>query len=507
MTVAQAGVPAAVGGPVRAGGVFAALLRFEALRLLRSPVLWAAALAVLGLRTFNTWNWLADMSVETIDSAYAALLIAATTLILANLAATRDRRRGLPESLGALPGTARQRTLAVTVAAAGTGAAVTGLTLGVHLLARAILARPVAGRFDVYEVLGGIAATALFAVAGVAVGRWVPSLIAGPLALAVLGYLSFFNIALWKGGWLAPMVAVPGPEWGQRPSQAHAVYLAAVVVVIGVLGVLRHGVRPVPVVAGTAALAVAVAAGGVVLRDAPPSPWETYPPDLPAPPGYDHAAQVCREGGAVTVCAFPDYQAWIPEWRKVAQPVAAAVPPQAKNAIPLIRQETPARPDTRDDARPTARVWGMLPRPGAAETPRPYLAGLIAATVTGLREGTPGERWAAEAGRECAAHGQARTVVALWLAGQREPLLPAGEVRVPLGEGLVIAASQLGGVRYGEAESSYARRLLAVPDAKQRIWAEWDRLTDPRTTLEEALPVLGLRAEFPIARAEGRPCG
>ncbi|RBQ19245.1 hypothetical protein DP939_15015 [Spongiactinospora rosea] len=505
-TVTRAGVPAAVGGPVRPGRVFAALLRFEALHLLRSPALWVAAVAVLGLRAYQTWNWLPDMSVETVGTVSTALLISATVLILANLAGTRDRRRGLPETLSALPSRARQRTSAVTVATAAVGATVSGAVMGTHLLARSILAEPAAGRFDGYEVIGGMAATALFAVVGVAIGRWVPSLVAGPLALAVLGCLCIFGITLWQGGWLVPVVMFHSPERGPRPSEAHAVYLMAMVVVISVLAALRHGVRAVPVVAGTVGLAVAVGAGAWVIRDAPPSPWLTSPRTYPPPPGYDYAAQVCRTGDAVTVCAFPDYQAWIPEWSKVVEPIATAVPPQARDAIPLIRQETLSRPYSGDDTRPTVNVWMTLPRRGAAEIQRAYLAGLTAATVTGLRNGRPGKRWTAEGSSGCGARGQARTLVALWLAGRSGPLLPAGGVRVWLGEGSVVAASQLGAVRYGAAELSYARRLLARPDARQRIWAAWDRLTDPKTSLAEALPALGLRAEFPIARAEGQPC-
>ncbi|MEU1725792.1 hypothetical protein [Nonomuraea sp. NPDC005692] len=66
--------------------------------------------------------------------------------------------------------------------------------------------------------------------------------------------------------------------------------------------------------------------------------------------------------------------------------------------------------------------------------------------------------------------------------------------------------SPLGMIRYGAAELGYARRLLTTPDARQRIWTHWRTLVKPGTTVEQALPLLGLRPEFPADPVKGQPC-
>ncbi|MDF5758264.1 hypothetical protein [Spongiactinospora sp. TRM90649] len=499
--------PPAAAVPTRPARVWAALFVFEVGRMLRNPALWTAALAVLALRTYLTWGYLTDLEVEPIVTGGTALLISATALILGDLAGTRDRRGGLPETLGAVPGSPAARTLAAALAAGAAGTLVTGLVVGVHLLARTLSATPVAGRLDPFEVLGAMAVTALFGVLGVALGRWIPSLVAGPLALAVLGYLSLFGVSLGFAAWLAPVMAYHSPEWGERPSGAHFAYVVALAVLAGVLALLRHGLRPLPVVAGVAALAVAVPAGAVSVRDSPKAPWTGADGAgrRNSAPGYAYADQVCEKPGLVDVCAFSDYRAWIPEWAGAVEPVAAAVPHGARQAVPVVRQETLSEPYGGDDPRASVRVYMTLSAAGAAQPHRAYLAGITAATIVGLRDGRPGRRWSAE-GNGCDARGQARTVVALWLAGRSAPLLPTGPVQVWLGQGTARAFSQLGGSRYGDAEAGYARRLLERPDARERVWANWDRLTRPQTTLREALPLLGLREEFPAGRPEARPC-
>lgn len=48
-------------------------------------------------------------------------------------------------------------------------------------------------------------------------------------------------------------------------------------------------------------------------------------------------------------------------------------------------------------------------------------------------------------------------------------------------------------VNWGAAEVAYAKALLAVPDARERVHAAWDKLVNPATTIDQALPLLGLK--------------
>ncbi|GAA3012614.1 hypothetical protein GCM10017559_39520 [Streptosporangium longisporum] len=181
------------------------------------------------------------------------------------------------------------------------------------------------------------------------------------------------------------------------------------------------------------------------------------------------------------------------------------VPRRARERIPVIRQVPAGGPASDDPGTPrTWTVWSTDPG-----RHRALLAGRVAATVTGLEHG-------------CAGPGRARTVVALWLAGRAGPLLeapgpddwrrghseeasPAWQLRVPMGgDGRELRLPGQLGVRYGAAEVGYARRLLERPDAVRRVRAGWDVLTAPETTVEQALPLLGLRSEFPAD--EDVPC-
>ncbi|MCG5217484.1 hypothetical protein [Streptosporangium sp. KLBMP 9127] len=483
----------------RVGGMRTALVMFETRRLLRSPALWVAAVAVFALRTFYTWGWLPDLTTETINTAGTALLLTAVVMVQANLAATRDQRHGLPETLGAVPVAAEVRTLAAAVATAAVGAALSGLVMGLHLLIHS-LAGPVVGRFDPYEPLGAVTATALAAVLGVAIGRWLPWLVAGPLAVFAFALVVLFTGTGEAGGWWFLVIAQHMPEWGDRPSGSHLVYLLAMTVLVVAVALLRHGPRPLRVGAAVAALAVALPAGIVTASRAPVLPWTLPRHEQAAVPNH-LGEHVCEKRDAVTYCAYPGYTAWVPIWEEIMRPVVAAVPPAAAGRIPVVRQET-----LRDNRTPavgrTVSTWMVWPS-GYAGPHRALLAGTAAATVVGMR--SSGLRWGQN--RVCDARNQARTVVALWLAGQKEPLLSPGSHVHWLAQGATRdISSQLGEAQYGSSELGYARRLLEQPGARERIWAGWDTLVRPGTTLAEALPLLGLREEFPIEAPRGTTC-
>ncbi|GAA3507719.1 hypothetical protein FHR32_004282 [Streptosporangium album] len=117
------------------------LVCFEAWRLLRSPILWGAALAALVMESVQGAAWLPDLTMVTIDAVTASTLVGAAVMITANLAAGRDRRHALPETLAALPGRAALRTRAVALAAlavrrhSGRQAALAGAALQLALYA------------------------------------------------------------------------------------------------------------------------------------------------------------------------------------------------------------------------------------------------------------------------------------------------------------------------------------------------------------------------------------
>ncbi|MEV6982929.1 hypothetical protein AB0M95_16930 [Sphaerisporangium sp. NPDC051017] len=427
-------------------------------------------------------------SIATIDMASSGLIVGAATLIAANLIITRELRNQMPETLAALPVRAPARTrAAVLITPLVTMVPVTAAIL-VQLTSLRVGTTVGAGRFDAYALVTGVVVVALSAVIGIALGRWLPTLIAPGIALFVLGAAMVLGLAAW----LLPLVFVSGiPVELSRPSGWHLVYIVALVFLVGAVALLRHGPRPGP--ATIAAAATVFALGATVLGGQ----------------GQHKAfaaasTQHCERRGEVTYCAFPPYVPWIGLWQQAVEPVVAAVPPAARHALPEIRQrvydwrrfprEKLARPAVRPD-----QTWG---RNGGETASRRILAAQVAAAVTGL----PWDEM--DSGGylpTCDARGQARTVVALWLAEhvERQHLPSSIDTFNQEGDRKIgsIPRSDMGWVDYGPAELGYARRLLADPGAERRIWAHWDVLTNPKSTVSQVIPLLGLS----VQPASGRP--
>ncbi|GIH71150.1 ABC transporter [Sphaerimonospora thailandensis] len=487
-----------------------ALFQFEVRRLLRSPLLWGAAVLSLGLRLLAVWQWLPDFTTDPTSMSGSMLLLAAAALLAANLAASRDTRGGLPETLGALPGRAAVRTWAAVAAAVVVGTGIAALVMAVYLPVRWVMG-PVAGTLDPYEALAGVLAVPFAAALGALLARWVRWLVAVPVTVFLLGAFTYLNgNQSGYGDWFLPVVLFHAPDWPDRPSGLHVIYLAAATVLLAALALLRHGVSPVRVIGAVTAAAVAVPAGAVAsaqapgpemneLRFHPVNTEQARRQPLPAQIRERYLttdAQQCREHGLITYCAFPDYVSWIPRWASAIEPVAEALPPSKRAGLPVVRQGTGSwflyEPYSESSVR-AGMVWG---RAGGEDDLRANLASDLIRKVThvGLRRGG----W-------CDGHGQARTVVTLWLIGQVVPPTLPEEKEVQIGTSIVTRGPFPLKIRYGPAELGYARRLLTTPDTRERIWAHWETLVSPRTTIEQALPLLGLRDLSPAEKVPAEP--
>jgi hypothetical protein len=115
---------------------------------------------------------------------------------------------------------------------------------------------------------------------------------------------------------------------------------------------------------------------------------------------------------------------------------------------------------------------------------------------------------------QCSALGQARAVVALWLAasatdGTRRAFLQDGKVNLRLhhqgpntdvgpyfySEALNIVPVFNFPVAWGEPEATYANQLLAMPKHRvsEVIRANWAHLTDPATSSDDVARLFGLK--------------
>lgn len=192
--------------------------------------------------------------------------IAAGTFLATFTAAVRSRRHGTDELYGTQPAAAAVRTAGHLVAV-GWGVAGSIALLAVagvwHQLWDGVLV-PMPGEVvatvpHVIELAVGPLLVAFFGVLAVAVARWIPSLLALPLAAVAL--LVHFVTGSWGIGgtarWFLPLVTHEvqagwvqvTPDYGygivasfERVALAwHDAYLVALVVSFGAVALLRHG--------------------------------------------------------------------------------------------------------------------------------------------------------------------------------------------------------------------------------------------------------------------------
>ncbi|MBB5782677.1 hypothetical protein [Nonomuraea jabiensis] len=466
------------------------LFLFETRRLVRHPLVWGATVLVLALQTFLSWGQQPDLTMDPINATGLATCLASAVLITASLATSRDGRHGMPESLAGLPGRAEHRTRALLLATPLVAALAAGVAVGGYLAIR-LLSGPAGGRLDVWEPLTAVAATVLAATLGVAVGRWTRWLIAGPLVVAVLGFLIYMNPTNGQARWLLPVMQAHRPDWPDRPSALHLVYVLAVAAVFGGIALLRHRVRPAPAVAVVVALAVAVPSGAIAASTRPPS---RFPTNVELT--VDHVdsrvreryfgpdAYRCTERQGLTYCAFPGYEPWIPLWEQAVQPVVAVLPAALRARAPQVRQMSPTWSFADDSGviRPSMS-WGHPDQ-------RRMLAEDVAFRATGLYDSAAKHFNPSRRAAPCDVRGQARTVVALWLIGQVSP--PEARRQLYVDHHL----GRLSGLDWGPAEIGYAKLLLASPGAREKVQANWDTLVKPTTTIDQALPLLGLERKF-----------
>jgi hypothetical protein len=523
------------------------------------------ALLSLGVFGLLTWNLAPVLHRDDTQIGGALLPLAAATLVVANLAASRSARHGTDELYEGLPSDARTRTVGHLLSLAwGVGAALlfTGVMVAYLLLNSAV------GSLSAAELAVGPLSVALFGVVGIALARWRSHVVAGPVAIVVSIAVQGWAFHLVAGiepsrshvAWLAPWVplslthGVP-PELVIRPTGWHVLYLIGLVACVVVLAIGLRGMSPVLVTVLIAGL-VAVATGGFLQLQMPSRQQRLAIADLLLHP---QGSQVCEKRHAVTYCAFPAYVPWIDRWARPIEGVLALVPPSARPRDMVVRQSFGADFEGYTDVPQNVlrRALHLTPRyiPEDFSLPRgeaqarseigpalyaaaravgiPTTRGEIRLTAHDVshlkRTELPhasrrrrrrfaqhklhvGRRWSL-----CFTLGQARAVVALWLAAQATPELrslaaqlaaefPYGP-RVDRQQGTLVydgpyspfyggpLSAGLDRVLFSDAEFSYAASLLKRPVAEvgSAIRAHWEVLTDPSSRSPKLVRLLHLQ--------------
>ena len=218
------------------------LARIEAIQLLRS-VLVLVGLVAGGLVVWAfvhgrqpVW-WNGGWAIG-----YGQTVLSVTVLIAAQLATARARRDGMDELYDSFPSSAARRTLARLVGLVG--AVPAGLVL---IGAAAVLfeAWGVLGTPDLAVLFGGLLLVLAGGAIGVAIGTRFPHPLAGVLA-AFVWFVPFaqsnqFNSAIvWLFPWIEPpqLNELPARLAGYPPAMAHAVELAAIVLLAGLVALV-----------------------------------------------------------------------------------------------------------------------------------------------------------------------------------------------------------------------------------------------------------------------------
>lgn len=459
--VSEEGGSSAAVRRTRIGAVVGSLVRTELLRLAKNPFVWGSAAVAWALPVLLSVRqpMVANLEYEVQLAGTGALLIGATVMVTANLGAVRDQRRGMPQTLAALPAGAMVRTLAVAIACGLAGALLTAVTVGAHVLFR-LGSGPVAGGMSVWEITAVVEGSVVLTVLGVTLGRWVPTLIAVPVVLVVFLALT---VDQSSAVWPLPITSLLAGDVLRWPAGSRSVYLAALVVLLMAVALLRHGMSAYRGLGGILALVLAaplLLSGNAAAHEA------------------DAAELSCTDRSGVRYCHLPGFDSWIPLWAEAAEPVVAAVPAAERDAVPVVKQYRTTMSGTQPDGGLVGTEWG---RDEVEKDYQRMLAGELAARITGLGDGSDTSSDTAT----CAGDGQARTVVALWLAGQA--VTPETESTVD-----EMGFTALGHVGYSGEEGRAAETLLGREDAGERIGTHWKTLVRPETDVRQARSLLGL---------------
>lgn len=232
--------------------VVAALARIEARKMLRHPVfLLSVAFGLLLLRGLVGLNSGEGGLVVNLVWLVAGVAVGSLIggVLTANVAALRPRRDHLLELFGSLPSPAEARTAGVL---AGVVVGLGGFAVVVGGLAWFGLERieDAAAANDLFLAVQYPLSVLALGALGVAVARWIPSVLGGPLV--VIAHV--FTGIIWVVPWIATTDSGIARGW-------HLAYLGAVIVGFTALAFLRdrRTVLRALVVVGAFALAVVAA--------------------------------------------------------------------------------------------------------------------------------------------------------------------------------------------------------------------------------------------------------
>jgi hypothetical protein len=490
---------------------FAAGLAFSFLIIVLFGFIWAGD-------NNGTWREFVDLM------PWFAHPLVGMVVLAAYRATTRAARDGADELFETCPTSPATRTAGFLLAAA-----VPVATLGVFL---AVLATAVAfkspflhgalGADGVGVVLSTLVLGAGGVALGVALGRWVRFGLVPVVTVALIGFLATAVISgssphQWKPFAqlsTAPPVNSLSPVFTHRAAFLHLLWLVGLTAVVSIVAVSRHR-RDRPVALAAAAAAVVVLAAGIGATRPMRSASAARIAELIASP---ERHQVCATTeGPVEVCVYQFHRAVLGRVTDEVGPIAAAFP--AGMTRLTLRQvfngdlgdlppEVRRRLTATDLERPTGEVALGFGGDGVDVLEGPAFD--LAFASLGLPT-EPDEELL-----PTVIAGQARGVVALWLAtrGADADAVRSASTSDHSGSAdafergsLQTGMCSVPPVVWSAQDLAAARAVLALPATQVAgvVTAGWARWSDPRTGTDELLAALGLPAVGPFDEVVARP--
>jgi hypothetical protein len=503
------------------------LARIETRRLLRHPsflvgvVLTPLMLLAAGIDELTWWRVSPGIALALVPLGWA-------TIIAADLVVLQSRRSGAEELLAALPTPAPVRTTAFLLTAPA--AAVVGAVLAaawVAVRAGGLFGPRLTGSPDVVEIATGVFLVAGSVAVGVATARWLPHVLFGVLAAVstMLLQARFLDVRTWPWdrneadpmrflAFLAERTSVGRPGLELRPAGWHLVYLTGLIVLMVGVALLRSG--PSRATSAVLGVAVLVSTGAGWQQTRPPSDGEVAAiVDRLVDPGDD---QTCVQSGAVRFCHDEHDERRVDDWKERTTAMLALLPAgvagrelAVTSRVPTVAGDRNCNPQPFFAGLPSEvvarldadEVW---PADGAVHpgTDRFSCGGedvdelFTAVQLGSWAVGLPPSPRALD--QRCSASGQARAVVALWLAAAVTPD-GARHLRDLVDDAGGVTLLTFGGwddppmwgARFATDDALAALALAERPvdDVAVAIRREWAVLTDPATPSSAVTELLG----------------
>ena len=523
-------------GAQRAAGV--QLARVEGRQLLRNEVfivaifMSIAILVVFGivwasdnLGARNSWRyWLALLPVFTLP-------FAGMTLVAMNLAALRARREGTEELFGSLPATATTRV--VGHLGSVWMACVVQIVFVVATFASGSFLTDHFGAIDAASIGDIMVSFALVFCAGslaVALARWLPNPLVALVAVVVVAIGGSAIGGIGGRHWsltrqLSIWPRYPDHDWAfaVRPSWWHAAYLLSLAFVVAVVAVARQRRDRFTLLLGVGAVSLAGLTGYIQTRPMTDGDAERIAAMISDPIAHSS----CRTTDELTLCAYHDYSDITKVWaRELTAPFAAVAPQQRANGFAVVwheprldRLDPAVRQRIDVDALATSwtadqATWNGVEVDGTESNLINRLA--LGLWSVGLPSVPAGDA-------PCWAGGQARGIVALWVAAQGMNGDDAkrfvsgtwnglrdsdGGSNLPPEwiDGYIWIRDATPPVLWSAADIVDTQAILTLDATfvRDTLWADWQHWSDPSATTADLMTELGVA---PAVAGSGIPSG